>query len=277
MSKYLLLCGIAALGYGAYRYLRADFRAQSHREQATMLKDEADARPIESPRATDDLPPIVVKWLHRSGALQGYRPDQVHLRQSLSMKLSPGQQRWYPARADQLVTLHPPAFHWTVRVRMLPLVYVHGYDSFVQQRATTQMRLWDILPVARVDPGPKANEAALQRYLAEAVWYPHIALEPYLQWEALDSLRARATISLHELRASVDFHFTQAGDVAKVSARRYRSVAPETQRTGWEVTIAKTGWLSGIRVPLRAHVTWLGETGTPWTWLDVTVTYLHYR
>ncbi len=214
------------------------------------------------------LPPPVRRWLVNSGALEVGRPDWIDLRQELTLKLATDQKIGYPAPADQLFTLSPPAFHWAVTVRMNLLAKVYGYDAFIHRQAATHMKLWGLWPVASVEGNPKSDESALQRFLSEMVWYPRAALEPYVQWEAIDSLSSRATITLAGLTGSGIFHFTEEGNVRQFVAQRYQASRPTDERVEWVVDVEETGRLAGVTVPLRAKLTWRQATG-PWTWLQL--------
>ena len=45
------------------------------------------------------------------------------------------------------------------------------------------------------ESGEKMDEATLQRYLGEMVWFPSALLNPYVSWEVIDPLSAKATVT----------------------------------------------------------------------------------
>ena len=75
-----------------------------------------------------------------------------------------------------------------------------------------------LLPVVSVEGTPDIATAALQRWLAEAVWYP-MALLPSqgTEWAALDATSARATVRVAGVAASIDYHFGGDGYVERAS------------------------------------------------------------
>jgi hypothetical protein len=55
---------------------------------------------------------------------------------------------------------------------------------------------------------PEMNAGSLHRYLAEAVWYPTALLPgPNLNWTAIDSSKALATLTDHGIMVALEFRF----------------------------------------------------------------------
>jgi hypothetical protein len=104
------------------------------------------------------------------------------LTQSLSMQMKPGQKKWLHGQALQYTTINKPGFVWSVRVRMNRLLYFVGRDKFENGRGEMLIRLNGWLKIVDAK-GPKIDEGALQRYLGEMVWFPSLALSPYISWK----------------------------------------------------------------------------------------------
>ena len=61
--------------------------------------------------------------------------------------------------------------------------------------------------------GEKMNRACLATWLAECLMVPHAALQDFVQWEAIDATRAKATICWQGISASGVFCFAENGEL----------------------------------------------------------------
>ena len=75
----------------------------------------------------------------------------------------------------------------------------------------------ELVPVVDAG-GPKIDQGALVRYLAEGIWFPAHATARDLRWEAIDATSARATIQDGETTTSGVFTFTEDGDLLRFEA-----------------------------------------------------------
>jgi len=260
----LFLAGLVAALVGAAR------RRFARRTNATVRGLLARAREApSSPLVAAELaglPPIVRTWLQRSGAVGRPRPRVVHLRQRGEMQTARGG-RWLPFAAEQWFTPTAPGFVWVVEVQAGPGVHLAGRDTYVDGRGAMRIELLSRMPVVDAR-GPEIDQGALVRYLAEMIWFPGHATGPALRWEAIDGRSARATLRDGQTTVSGVFTFTEAGDLLRFEARRYREKTLED----WLVEVLPGGYgeLGGLRVPLRTTVSWKLAAGT-WTWLRLEV------
>ena len=61
--------------------------------------------------------------------------------------------------------------------------------------------------------GVDMDRACLVTFLAEALFVPSAALQPYIQWEAMDDTHAKATIEAYGLFACGIFTFSEEGEM----------------------------------------------------------------
>ena len=111
--------------------------------------------------------------------------------------------------------------------------------------------------------GTALSRGALQRYLAEAVWFP-TALLPRagLEWRAVDDSTAVATLTDSGITVSLQFRFDSSGDVVGVYAPdRPRAVQGAYQPTPWSGRFGNHAARNGVRVPLEGEVEWITPTG----------------
>jgi lipoprotein signal peptidase len=222
-----------------------------------------------------NLPEAVQKWLKSTGIIGKPAIQSGRVVQKALMKMKPDQENWSAASALQYTTTNPPAFIWTVALKMMPLVNIKGRDQFLDGHGEMLIKINALLPIVK-ERGPKLDEGTLQRFLGEVVWFPSMALSPYITWEGLDDTSARATMQYKDSKASGTFYFNEQGDFIKFVALRYKGNEPEAQRYPWVLTVDDYAEFDGIRVPVRMKATWELEEGD-WTWLDLEIVDLKYN
>ncbi len=222
-----------------------------------------------------DLPAIVQKWLLNSGAIGKGAVYNVYLEQDLQMLMKPGQKGWTKGKAKQHFTIEPPGFNWSVHLKMNPLLNVVGRDKFENGQGEMIIKMCSLFPIANVKNDKKVNQATLQRYLAEIVWFPTFALSSHIIWETIDNHSAKATIEFNGTKGSGVFHFGKNGNFRKFVAMRYKD-ANDTEPTEWTVTATKTEDRNGIKIPVEAKADWKLENGN-WTWLKIKITNIKYN
>ncbi len=183
---------------------------------------------------------------------------------------------WMPFSAHQHFTIGPdgagpPSFLWDAKVRMARVVPIHVVDSY--QDGAGSLGVW-LAPFLRVTnaSGPRIDEAALQRYLGEMVWFPGAFASPLVSWTPVDHHSARASISDGSVTAECLFRFEP--DSVVVEARRYRE-APPFARIPWTATASRYLSYGKVLLPSRARVTWHLPEGA-FTYFDATITRVEY-
>lgn len=222
------------------------------------------------------LPAVVQLWLEKSGALKSPPIQNCHLTQSLLIKMKPEQKDWYQANAEQFFTIDPPAFNWSVDVDMHPLMPIKGRDKFENGKGAMFIKMYSIFPIVSAKENTKIDEGALQRYLAEIIWFPTAALSPYISWEAVNENSARATMSFKGTTGSGLFKFTETGDVENFAAMRFKDSDANAERKEWRIEVLKTVVKNSVRIPVHSRVIWKLDDGH-WTWLQVEIEAIEYN
>ena len=169
---------------------------------------------------------------------------------------------WQPFEAAQVFTAEPPGFVWDARIRMAPLASVRVRDGYVGGRASMLGALLGIVTVVEAADEPHLRAGALQRYLAESVWFP-TALLPRkgLAWSSIDDSHARATLTDGETSVSLDFEFGPVDEIVSChAAGRQRAASGEPgsyQTLPWGGRYRRYEERDGIRVPLESEVFWV--------------------
>lgn len=221
---------------------------------------------------SDTLPLSVQRWLRASGSL-GRRPRSlVKLEQSGWMRMKPEDSSWIPVHAIQHFNFDQPSFVWAVDMKMNGMP-VKGRDVFRAGRG--RMLISAIGLINLVDQsGPKIDQGSLQRFLSEICWNPDAALQPYIQWQAMDESTARATMTYAGTTGSVDFQFDNMGRLLLVKAMRYKGGDEEATLQRWQVRCTAHDRKTGI--PMQAEATWKLPDGD-FTWFKLKIESIEYH
>jgi len=257
-------------------YSTFSFEKKVSNETAKIFENSNNTtKKVLSKQMISDLPTIVQKWLLTSGTIGKEAVYNVYLVQDLQMLMKPEQKDWTNARAKQYFTIEPPAFNWSINLKMNSLVDLVGRDKFENGQGEMTIKMFSLFPIANAKNGGKVNQATLQRYLAEIVWFPSASLRPYITWEEIDEHSAKATMEFNGTKGSGVFHFDKNGNFKKFVAMRYKD-ANVTEPTEWTVTATKTEMRNGIKIPVESKANWQLEY-EDWTWLKLKITDIKYN
>jgi len=221
------------------------------------------------------LPEPVKMWLKNSGAVGKPFIGYGKVNQVAEMQMKPEQDNWMTATATQYTTIDTPAFIWSVEVKMNSLLNFQGRDKFEDGKGEMLIKINSLFNIVN-ERGEKLNEGTLQRYLGEMVWFPSLALSPYITWEQVDENTAKATMTYKGTSGSGTFYFNSNGDVTKYSSLRYKGNDTDAKRYHWEMNILGYKVFEGIKVPAKMTSTWKLDDKN-WTWLKMEVTDIKYN
>ncbi len=260
----LLLLVCVSVGFGTW-----NLQKKKMAELSELLSESAASQTI-SEEALKDLPSLVSLWLYNSGALQNIRPSYATVSQVGEMKTTPDG-NWYPFTATHWCISGAPGFLWAAQMNILPGVDIAVRDKYVKGEANMLVNLLSTIRLGDAS-GPDIDQGALLRYLAEIVWVPSFAISPHIQWEQLNNLQVRATITYGEQTGSATFTFNRMGLPIKVEAQRYYYRKEGSTLEPWLVTLDENSYKSfnGVAVPMKAEITWkLKEGDYKWFKLEL--------
>ncbi|MDG1278164.1 MAG: hypothetical protein P8O16_12855 [Algoriphagus sp.] len=239
---------------------------------AATISDEVE---VFSEEEIKNLPKPVKNWHLASGAIGKPKARNGKLNQVAQMKMKPNQKDWFEAKALQYTVVDPPSFNWAVDLKMNPIMWIEGRDSFKAGKGEMLIKLNSLINIVNAS-GLRIDEGALQRFLGEMVWFPSLAISPFVSWEELDELSAKATMEFQNTRGSGTFYFNEAGDFVKFIALRFQGDDPNAARKEWIMTVEEYAFFEGIKVPSKMKATWNLEQGE-WNWLKLEVKNLEYN
>ncbi|MBN1650015.1 MAG: hypothetical protein JW857_01730 [Bacteroidales bacterium] len=221
------------------------------------------------------LPEPVKNWLRACGTVGNPYISIGKIVQKAEMKMKPEQENWMSANAIQYTSIDNPAFIWAVNVKMNRLLNFQGRDKFEHGKGAMLIKMNSLINVVN-ERGEKLDEGTLQRFLGEMVWFPSLALSPYITWKQIDGNTAIATMTYINTSGSGTFSFNSKGDVTKFSALRYKGNEADAKRHVWEMNITNYKIFEGIKVPTEMTATWKLDN-EDWTWLKMEVTDIKYN
>ncbi|GMQ34093.1 MAG: hypothetical protein EP311_01830 [Cytophagales bacterium] len=267
----ILIFLVSLMAWGQHRFQQV-VKQESSEIYRKSIQGEA---PLVEEKQLEKLPGPVKNWLKQSGMMGKPFHKGAKVTQSAEMKMNPDQEKWMKASAWQYTSIDPPAFIWTVDAQMNAFLGFKGKDRFKDGKGQMLIRLNSLIPIVD-ETGEKMDEGSIQRFLGEMVWFPSLALSPYIRWEQIDNMSAKATLDYQGTSGSGTFFFNEEGDVIRFSALRYRGNEPDAQRREWIMDIQEYSTFEGIRVPSKMTSTWRLGSGD-WTWLKLEVNDIKYN
>lgn len=275
-AKFVAIANVIILLATIIGYSSFNFKDKIKKERIAQFENsQLKNQEIVTKKSLLDLPPIIQKWLSNSGIIGKKLISNVYLTQELQLKLKPEQTTWNNGTAEQYFTIQPPAFNWNINTEMNSILSVVGRDKFEGGKGEMVIKLLSLIPVAKAKNDEKVNQATLQRYLAEIVWFPSASLSEYIKWETIDDYSARATMKYKGTKGSGEFHFDKDGNFKKFVAMRYQD-SNAIKPTEWTVIATRTEERNGIKIPIECEASWELENGK-WTWLKLRITDIQYN
>lgn len=178
--------------------------------------------------------------------------------QSGGFRVKPEKEKWSQMEAEQYFSTRPRAFVWHAGIKVMPGVAINVCDTYIEGKGKMKGKLMSLFTVIDTESASELDEGALQRYLAEAVWFPTALLPSEgVSWRAIDEHHAQASLTDAGVTASLEFTFNDRGEIVSVySPDRYREVDGTYEATPWTGRYADYIDVDGYRIPSRAEVEW---------------------
>jgi hypothetical protein len=206
----------------------------------------------------ESLPGCVASYL-RSVLQEGQpilRDARIHQLGEFRIKEKGG---WYPFDANQSVTTEPISFAWDANIRMSRIAHIKVHDEYSDGHGSMQAKLFGFVPFVNQRGAAELDTAALQRYLAEAAWFP-TALLPgdRLVWQELDGRRALATLRNSGIEVSLEFDFNRNNEIDGVfTPGRYSFSHGKYELVPWGGYFRNYQEINHVRIPTEAEVQWI--------------------
>lgn len=270
IANVIILIG-ALIAFGQWNF------SNQMEKKLVQMRSESDSKSLvlESDNI-QHLPDIVKRWLTYSEVIGKPIPKKGFLKQEGKLRTTPDG-KWMPVTAQQWFNLRDPGFVWKARINAFPGIHISGMDTYLEGKGGMKIKLLSLIPIAE-ESGEKVDQGSLLRFLGEMAWFPAAATLGPINWEPLDSLSARATMTYGGISASADFHFDQNGQLNSFEAMRYYNRNDSFALEKWHIEAERESIrnFGGIRVPASYNVTWKLEEGD-FMWYSFSLTELDYE
>lgn len=267
----LIIICVSISGYGKY-----SFNQLINEEKKSLIAgiDYSDSTAI-TKSDINHLPVIVQKWMTNSGVVGNPKTNSVWLSQKGQMKTEP-EAEWMPFEAEQFFDVNQSSFIWVVDAKANALIHMHGRDKLANGNGEMLIKLFSLINVVDEKNNPKINSAAMIRFLSETCWFPSVALSKQISWTPIDSLSAKATLTINENTVSGIFKFNAEGEVIAFEAVRYFGSGENDTQELWLIENTSHTNFNGYHIPNKSTVTWKLKEGD-YKWLELEVTELEYN
>ncbi len=247
-------------------------RTRARRRDERIFQHLEHFQPVGKPDlAAEDLhalPDPVRRYLQRTLAGATGPVRATRMRQRGELRTDVRGTRWMPFVADQVIRPGMPGFQWLARVRLAAGLTLGVCDRFIDGEASSELRLFCALRIGGDCAHQQINQAALQRYLAEAVWSP-TALLPggAITWQAIDDSTALAILDCAGYRVSIEYRFNAEDEVVSVyTPGRWMRENGHYREVAWEGHFSDYANRNGVRVPLTGEVGWYADESLQIVW-----------
>ena len=184
------------------------------------------------------------------------------------INMSASAEQWKPFTSHQRVVTSlngsRPGFLWNAQVNMFPGVPARVEDSYIAGQGQLIAKLFGLFTVAEArGGGGELARGEFMRYFAEAVWYPTALLPSQgVQWQAVDSESANATLVDGPISLTLLFRFNGAGSIASVRAEsRGAGVGKDMVMLPWECSLSDYQSQDGMLIGMTGEVAWVRPGG----------------
>jgi len=274
-TKYGTIINLILLTSIVSAYGEEQFRSKVQKETQPLFTHHLPPETLLTIEEINTLPTPVQRWLLGCGAVGQPKQWNGKITQKALMQMKPAQDKWFKATATQYTSIQEPSFIWSVNMKMNPFLWFLGRDKFINGTGEMLIKMNGLLTVAD-ESGEKIDEGSLQRYLGEMVWFPSLAISPYIEWEEVDEQTAIAHMSINGTKGSGTFHFDQMGNFVRFQAWRYQGNEPNSEKKEWILTVQGYERFQNIKIPAQMEAMWKLDS-MDWTWLQLEILDMEYN
>jgi hypothetical protein len=208
------------------------------------------------------LPTPVQRYFRYCGIIG--KPNIINARiewKDVFLKMAPDKE-WKKIKCYQFNSVPEPVRLAYMKSKIAGIVPFEGRDKYQNGQGNMLIKLLKILTVSD-SKGKEMNESALVTVLAEALFIPSYALQPYIKWKQINEISAGATIENNGIKVSGIFYFNEIGENIKFETndRNYAEKSGSFKKIKWTAMIGNYALLNGIRIPTSLKAIWHLPTG----------------
>jgi hypothetical protein len=174
---------------------------------------------------------------------------------------------WMTIKGLQYFTTETPGFIWKGST-----LWFTARDMFMADKGRLIVTLLGLFNIVDGN-GDAFNEAELQRWLSESVWFPtNLLPNDALSWVAINDISATLVYKHRQIVINFLVRFNTKGQITQMETQRFMS--PNKKET-WICKMMQYQLLNNIMVPTSARATWKLPT-TNFCYAKFIITSIHY-
>jgi|LNFM01.1.fsa_nt_gb hypothetical protein len=202
------------------------------------------------------LPDPIENFLHQARWVGKAKPYNARIRwDDVAFRRSPSAQ-WMKLECHQFNSVAAPARFAYMRAKLLGVVPFEGLDETHDGHGSMRLALASF--AAGDERGREMDTSSLVTFLAEALLVPSVAVQEYIEWEAIDARSAAATLTFGDTSVRGVFHFDERGLCSRfVTEDRYISEGKgQYTRRRWIAECSQYVEMGGVLVPSHMRASW---------------------
>jgi hypothetical protein len=239
------------------------FRQQA---QQLLLQTNKETNKIFSHNQLVGLPQPVQRYF--TYALQEGQPyiKKVILKHNGQFKTSQSKS-WMTIKGLQYFTTETPGFIWKGST-----LWFTARDMFIAGKGRLIVTLLGLYNIVDGN-GDAFNEAELQRWVSESVWFPtNLLPSDALSWVAINDVSATLLYKHRQIAINFLVRFNTKGQITQMETQRFMS---SDKKETWICKMMQYQLLNNIMVPTSARAIWKLPT-TNFCYAKFIVTSIHY-
>lgn len=251
---YLTLALVSAISLTSCKSLLTTYRNEvAHEKSVNSLENPK----IISESDISGLPEPVQKYFLRCGFIGQPIPYNSTITwDNVEFKMKP-ENNWMPIKCLQFNSVKEPArFAYLYAPRMGINVFV-GRDKYQEGKGNMHIKILGLFTLQN-EWGRAMDESSLVTILSETLFLPGYALQPYIKWEPIDSLTAKASITHNGVAVGGTFHFNENGEMTHFISldRNYVGTDGKAKKIPWMASVDSYTKIGDYLIPAYVRATW---------------------
>ncbi|WP_373071578.1 DUF6544 family protein [Sulfurimonas sp.] len=256
LKTTIILSVLALLAFFVLQISWLNFTSSASKDLFTNASNEKKLVNFEE---LNTLPKPVQKYFHLVLKDKSAIINRAYVSQVGEFRMDENSEKFSKTEAQQFFSTKPKGFTWHAKISIDAGIYVNVFDSYIDSKAGIKAKFLSVYTVVDQFEKKELNEAALQRYLAEAIWYPTALLPSQgVKWTSIDANTAKATITDGDTTTSLEFSFNEKGEISSIySPNRFRGVDDHYIATPWSCKVSNYVQKDHYLIPQYGEVSWL--------------------
>jgi hypothetical protein len=162
---------------------------------------------------------------------------------------------WMPFTAEQYMNLNSLSFIWYAQMRGPMGIKFGAMDEYLNGEGHMLVKLANLFTIADAR-GSEINQGEMVRFLSELMLIPPALTRKFIQWEPVDDLSAKASLSIKNAQISGLFEFDEEGRITNFTAKRYRSAGKYYFLEDWSTPVGNYKEIDDHWLPADVEAIW---------------------